>query len=78
LLSYIFDVSLDILFKGDIEKMREKVKTEEIEIFKNEANVFNMLMIITILSLVSLTKFLSYIGFAIWLIIAFALGYIFY
>gem|GEM_PF-3969517 len=58
--------------------MREKVKTEEIEIFKNEANVFNMLMIITILSLVSLTKFLSYIGFAIWLIIAFALGYIFY
>jgi len=34
LLSSLFDISLDTLVKGDLEKMKEQIQTEDIKKFK--------------------------------------------
>ena len=36
LLSALFSVSLDILIKGDLEEVKEKIKTEDIVGFKHD------------------------------------------
>ena len=46
LLSSLFSVSLDILIKGDLEEMKEKIKTEDIDGFKHDGNIFSMLMLL--------------------------------
>ncbi len=55
LLSSLFSVSLDILIKGDLEEMKEKIKTEDI----------SMLMLCTILLPIPLARFMGYVGFGI-------------
>jgi transcriptional regulator with XRE-family HTH domain len=70
LLSYIFDVSLDILIKGDLEEMKEKIQTEDIERFKREANILTILMIVMVIFPIPLFKFWGYIGVGVWAIIA--------
>ena len=66
LLSYLFNVSLDILIKGDLEEMKEKIKTEDIVGFKHESNIFSILLLFTILLPVPLAAFIGYIGIGIW------------
>lgn len=74
LLSTIFNVSLDILIKGDIEAMKEKIqenfKTEDIARFKTEGNLFAVLLLVMMLSAVPLTVFGGYIGIGVWGLIA--------
>lgn len=70
LLSSLLGVSLDILIKGDLEEMKEKIKKEDIEKFKNEGNILSILMISMILLLVPLAKSLGYMGIGIWVTIA--------
>lgn len=70
MLSSLFDVSLDILIKGDLEEMKEKIEMESIERFKKEGNVFNILMVSMILLPVLLARLLGYIGIGIWAVIA--------
>ena len=55
LLSSVFNVSLDILIKGDLEEMKEKIKTEDIAEFKHEGNIFSILFLLTML-LITLKK----------------------
>lgn len=70
LLSDLFNVTLDVLVKGDLEEMKEKIKTEDITDFKHEGNIFSILLVCTILLPVPLVKFIGYIGFVIWGLIA--------
>ncbi|TAN68467.1 XRE family transcriptional regulator [Paraclostridium sordellii 8483] len=75
LLSSLFNVSLDILIKGDLEEMKKEIKTEDIEKFKHDGNIFSILLITTIVSAVPLNKFMGNAGFVIWIIIAIASMY---
>ncbi|CEQ08945.1 DNA-binding protein [[Clostridium] sordellii] len=75
LLSSLFNVSLDILIKGDLEEMKKEIKTEDIEKFKHDGNIFSILLITTMVSAVPLNKFMENAGFVIWIIIAIASMY---
>ena len=70
LLSSLFNVSLDILIKGDLEEMKEKIKTEDIAGFKRESNIFSILLLCTILLPVPLVVSIGYTGLGIWGLIA--------
>lgn len=69
LLSNLFGVSLDILVKGDLEEMKEEIKTEDIKKFNRDGTIFTLLLIATIVLGVPLFLFLEFIGVAIWLVI---------
>lgn len=75
LLSSLFNVSLDILIKGDLEEMKEQIKKEDIDKFKRDGNIFTILFILTMVSVVPLIKFMEKYGFIIWSIIAIASMY---
>ncbi|VYU66758.1 helix-turn-helix domain-containing protein [Clostridium paraputrificum] len=75
LLSSLFSVSLDILVKGDLEEMKEKIKSEDINEFNHLSNIFTMLLLATILLPVPLAYFLGKIGMGIWGVIAIASFY---
>ncbi|CEN77857.1 helix-turn-helix domain-containing protein [Paraclostridium sordellii] len=75
LLSSLFNVSLDVLIKGDLEEMKKEIKTEDIEKFKQDGNIFSILLITTMVSAVPLNKFMGNAGFVIWIIIAIASMY---
>lgn len=66
LLSSLFDVSLDILVKGDLDEMKEKINREDIVIFKHYGKVYTLLLACTILSPIPLIEFLGNVGFGIW------------
>jgi len=66
LLSSLFDVSLDNLVKGDLEKMKEKVKDEDIKIFRREGNILTGLMAVMIISAFPLMTLFGWIGKVIW------------
>lgn len=70
MLSALFSVSLDILIKGDLEEMKEKVKTEGIADFKHDSTIFGVLMVLLILLPVPLIKFAGYIGIGIYVLLA--------
>ena len=70
LLSSLFCVSLDILIKGDLEEMKEKIKTEDVIGFKHDGNIFSILLIGTILLPVPLVRFFTYVGAIIWGVLA--------
>lgn len=53
LLSSLFNVSLDILVKGDLEEMKEKIRVEhtseeDMVKFKRESNIFAILLLLVI------------------------------
>lgn len=76
LLSSLFNVSLDILIKGDLEEMKEEIKKEDIDKFKRDSNIFTILFILTIVSFVPLMKFVGKeYGVVIWSIILIASMY---
>jgi len=70
LLSSLFDVSLDKLVKGDIENMKEQIKIEDLNRFKQDGTIYTVLLVIMILTPVPLFYFGGWIGFAVWGIIA--------
>lgn len=73
LVSNLFHTSLDTLVKGDIQEMKQEIKSEDMHRFSKEANSFAILLICTILLPVPLAHFGGYIGWGIWAVIA-ALG----
>ena len=72
LLSSLFNVSLDILIKGDLEEMKEQIKKEDIDGFKHDSNIFAVLLLCTILLPIPLVRFMGYVGTGIWGLIAIA------
>lgn len=75
LLSSLFDVSLDTLIKGDLEEMKEKIKTEDIAGFKHDGNIFTVLLISSILLIAPLVliplikRSGNYIYIGIWVLL---------
>lgn len=45
LLSTVFNISLDILVKGDLKEMEEKIKSEDVTKMKRESGIFAVLLI---------------------------------
>lgn len=70
LLSSLFNVSLDILIKGDLEEMKKQINKEDICGFKHDSNIFSILLLCTIVLPVPLARFMGYVGIGVWGLIA--------
>ena len=71
LLSDIFQVSLDQLIKGDVEKMREQINQEDKRKFEKLGSIFGVLLIAVIITPIPLVHFWGLIGMGIWLVLMF-------
>ncbi len=69
LVSSLFKISLDELVKGDIEEMEKQINTEDVIVFNKNANIFSTLFIAMLITPIPLSKYLGYVGLAIWGII---------
>ncbi len=69
LLSSVFEISLDRLIKGDIEKMKQEIDKEEVERFNHLGKRFALLFIASVVMFVPLTVFLKMYGVIIWAIL---------
>ncbi|MDO5293477.1 MAG: helix-turn-helix transcriptional regulator [bacterium] len=75
-LSEVFDISLDILIKGDILVMKEEIKEEDIKTFGKIGNILTILFVIMIVSAVPLFYFGKIGGIVCWATIAVATLYV--
>lgn len=66
LLSQLFGVSLDILVKGDLEEMKEKIKAEDIKRFNRDGGIYTVLLIATVVSAATLFLLMDMVGIIIW------------
>lgn len=69
-LSEVFQVSIDILIKGDVEKMKEEIKQEDRQQFEADSNIFSVLFLATLLTPIPLLHYLDYVGIGIWVALA--------
>ena len=76
LMSEVFGISLDTLVKGDIEKMQEEIKKEDIEYFNKANRWLTAAFIWDFLMLVPLVKLFDIWGAVIYAIV-FVIGFIF-
>lgn len=75
-LSEVFQVSLDILIKGDVEKMKKEISEKDRKDFEKVSNVLAVLFGLLILTPMPLMYFLDKIGIVIWVIIVVASMYV--
>jgi transcriptional regulator with XRE-family HTH domain len=68
-LSEIFQVSIDILIKGDVEKMEEEIKKEDQEQFRKDSFIFGILLLMVIVTPIPLLHYLNNVGIAIWIVV---------
>ena len=66
LLSEIFQISLDKLIKGDIERMREEIKKEEVTKLNRYGMIYTVLFVVMLVSVVPLVHWLGNLGFIPW------------
>ncbi len=66
LLSEIFQISLDKLIKGDIERMREEIKKEEVTKLNRYGAIYTVLFVVMLVSIVPLVRWLGNLGFIPW------------
>lgn len=69
LLSSLFDISLDILVKGDLEEMKEQIQTEDIKKLTRDGTIFSILLLGVVVSAIPLALFLDFIGIGIWVLL---------
>lgn len=69
-MSEVFDISVDVLLKGDVEEMKKIIKEEDIKDFNTFGRIFSLLMLLMLISPVPLVKFLGWIGLGIWAVLA--------
>ena len=69
LLSEIFQISLDILIKGDIEVMKDVIQKEEIEKMNRYGKTYAIMLIATVVSAVPLFMWIGVWAFIPWGII---------
>ena len=69
-LSEVFHVSLDILIKGDVEKMKKEIREKDRRDFDKMGKIYALLFGLVILTPMPLLHFLDKVGIVIWLIIA--------
>ncbi|MBQ8799941.1 MAG: helix-turn-helix transcriptional regulator [Lachnospiraceae bacterium] len=66
LLSEVFHISLDKLIKGDIDRMREEIKKEEVTKLKQYGTILTVLFVVMLVSVVPLVRWLGNLGFIPW------------
>jgi len=66
LLSNVFGVSLDILVKGDLEQMKDEIKTEDIRKFRRDSRIYTILLAGVIVLPMPLLKYCKEVGIVIW------------
>lgn len=66
LLSNFFDISLDILVKGDLEEMKEEIKLEDIQQFNRDSKIYTVLLATVVLSAAPLLFYLHRLGIVLW------------
>lgn len=66
----LFNISLDILVKGDVIEMKKQVVEDDVRKFKRDTVIFTVLMIVTLLSAIPLFLYLELVGIALWVVIA--------
>lgn len=76
LLSEVFHTSIDNLIKGDIEIMKQEVRSEDKKQFERLSQVFAVMLLTMMITPIPLVHFLSYIGIAIWVVFAAATLYV--
>lgn len=77
LLSEVFNTSIDNLIKGDVEVMKEQVRSEEEKKeFEKLSSVFAIMFLAVMITPIPLAHFLDYYGIAIWVILAAATFYV--
>ena len=69
-MSEIFGVSVDVLLKGDVEKMQKIVNETDIEDFRKISRIFTILFCLTLVTPIPLAKYLKWAGFGLWLLLA--------
>ena len=69
LLSNLFGVSLDILVKGDLKEMKEKINEDDIRKFKNNGTIYGILLVASMVLAVPLTYIFGITGWIIWMAI---------
>ena len=66
LLSNFFDISLDILVKGDLEEMKEEIKLKDIQQFNRDSKIYTALLAALVLSAAPLLFYLHRLGIVLW------------
>ena len=69
LLSGVFGISLDILIKGDLEEMKEQIKSEDIQKLKKDSRILSVLLVAMILLPVPLARFFGLLGIGLYLVL---------
>ncbi len=69
LLSEVFHISLDKLIKGDIDRMREEIKKEEVTKLNRYGTILTVLFVVMLVSIVPLVQWLGKWGYIPWGII---------
>ena len=69
-LGEIFNVSIDVLLKGDVKVIQNVIKEEDIRQFGKMGNVFTILFLIVLITPIPLAKFLGWWGLGIWAVLA--------
>ncbi len=73
LLSEIFRISLDNLIKGDLERMKKEIDTQEYAKFQKDSTIFGILFIALLILPVPLVMLMKWLGMALYLCL-FAIG----
>ena len=67
LMSEVFQVSLDNLIKGDLERMKKEIDTQEYARFQKDGVIFTILFIVLLIIPVPLVMILKWFGLALYL-----------
>lgn len=67
LMSEVFHVSLDNLVKGDLERMKKEIDTQEYAQFQKDSNIFSILFIAMLILPIPLVKMFQWVGMALYL-----------
>ncbi len=74
-LSEVFQVSVDILIKGDVEKMKVEIRQQDRQQFEMDSFIFSALMLATLLTPVPLLHYLDNLGIAVWVMLVGVTGF---
>lgn len=73
LMSEVFQVSLDNLIKGDLERMKKEIDTQEYARFQKDSSIFTVLFIVLLIAPVPLVMLWKWLGLIFYLCL-FAIG----
>lgn len=67
LMSEVFHISLDCLIKGDVEKMKKEIDSQEFAQFQKESNIFSVLFVALVVVPVPLVLTWKWMGMIVYL-----------